>query len=450
MSALLKPAERLAGGRDNLRRITVLAAALGLAGADTATVSAVASDLKHVLGITNTGIGLLVSTASVAAAVATLPVGVLTDRVRRTRLLAGSVGLWGGAMVMAGAAQTFWQMLIARMLLGAVTATTGPTVASLIGDYFPAATRARVYGLVLGGELVGTGIGFVVSGQITAFLSWRFAFWWLVPPIIPLIIASWRLPEPRRGGQSGLDTESRDRAEKMVTRRDIEPDPRAVLREDPARKRLWWVVRYVLRVRSNVVIMVASALGYFYFTGFRSFIVVFAGQHYGISESVTSALTLVVGVGALAGVFAGGRIADRLLGRGRLTARLLVPAVCLALVPAALGPGIAVASAWVAVPLLTAGAGLLGAANPPMDAARLDVLHPAVWGRGEAVRTTVRTLAEAAAPTLFGFLADSVFGPDGLMWTFLVCLVAVLAAALGARLAARSYPRDVAAVAASK
>lgn len=86
-----------------------------------------------------------------------------------------------------------------------------------------------------------------------------------------------------------------------------------------------------------------------------------------------------------------------------------------------------------------------------MDAARLDVLHPAVWGRGEAMRTAVRTLAEAAAPTLFGFLTDSVFGgPDGLMWTLLICLSAVLAAALGVRLAARTYPRDVAATAASK
>ena len=57
-----------------------------------------------------------------AAAVATVPAGALTDRVPRTRLLAGSAVLWAVAMPLAGAATTCWQLLVARALLGVVTA----------------------------------------------------------------------------------------------------------------------------------------------------------------------------------------------------------------------------------------------------------------------------------------------------------------------------------------
>ena len=49
-----------------------------------------------------------------------------------------------------------------------------------------------------------------------------------------------------------------------------------------------------------------------------------------------------------------------------------------------------------------AGAALLSAANPPLDAARLDIMPAGLWGRAESTRTVVRSLAQALAPVLFG------------------------------------------------
>jgi MFS family permease len=160
---------------------------LGLQGADVATLSATTNDLRRAFGIDNTAIGLLVSVTALAAALGTIPVGVLTDRTRRTRLLATSVGLWAVAMLFAGAAMSFGWLLAARAALGVVTATTGPTIASLTGDFFPARSRARMLGYILGGELVGTGVGFVISGEIAALVNWRLAFWWLVIPTAALV-----------------------------------------------------------------------------------------------------------------------------------------------------------------------------------------------------------------------------------------------------------------------
>ncbi|HJT04897.1 MAG TPA: MFS transporter [Pseudonocardiaceae bacterium] len=475
--ALLERGSALVGGPARARVVLLLAGALGLQGADVATLSATADNLQRVFGVGNTAIGLLVSVTALAGTLGTIPVGVLTDRTRRTRLLATSIGLWAVAMLFTGAATSFEWLLIARVGLGVVTATVGPTIASLTGDFFPARSRARMLGYILGGELVGTGIGFTVSGEIAALVGWRFAFWWLVIPTVALVWLTWRLPEPARDGHSRLqpgqtdipderevgtfgspspETDSASEeadvsAGQVVRGKHVEPEPELVLTEDPTNRSLWWAVRYVLRVRANVVIIIASALGYFYFAGLQAFAIIFVTSQYGISKSVASVLTLVVGIGAVAGVYLGGRTADRLLGRGLINARVAVPAVALFGVVVVFAPAVATTSLGLALPLLTLGAGLLSAANPPLDAARLDIIHPALWGRAEGVRTVLRTLAQAASPLLFGWVSERVFGGgrQGLEYTFLVFLVVLIVAAVLSLSAMRSYPRDVATAAES-
>lgn len=148
---------------------------------------------------------------------------------------------------------------------------------------------------------------------------------------------------------------------------------------------------------------------------------------------------------------------------------MLIPAVCLLALTPLLAPAVTTTSVAVALPLLIVGAFLLGAPNPPLDAARLDIMHPRLWGRAEAVRTVLRSLGEAAAPTLFGFVSQYVFGGSvaaaggggsggaapqagnatGLEYTFLVFLVPLLIAGLLALAALRTYPRDVATATAS-
>jgi hypothetical protein len=114
-------------------------------------------------------------------------------------------------------------------------------------------------------------------------------------------------------------------------------------------------------------------------------------------------------------------------------------------------PALLVSSAVVALPLLILAALCLGAANPPLDAARLDIVVPAAWGRAEAIRTFLRSCGDAAAPLLFGVLAESVFGGrSGLATTFLLMLASLLAAGLITLLVARrTYPSDLAAAAES-
>src|SRR5205807_9579723 len=106
----------------------------------------------------------------------TIPVWLLADRIRRIPMLATSILLWSIASLFSAFAGSYGSLLVSRLLLGAVTATAGPTIASLTGDYFPASERGNVYAYILGGEIAGTAIGFIISGCVASLIRWRAAF----------------------------------------------------------------------------------------------------------------------------------------------------------------------------------------------------------------------------------------------------------------------------------
>jgi MFS family permease len=455
------------GGEERTRVIVVLAAILGLSGADAATVGASATELIKELHINNTDIGLLVAVSSLVGALATLPFGVLADRVRRTRVLGATIVLWGGAMLWSATASSFDELLVTRLFLGAVTASAGPMVASLVGDWFGSWERGRIYGVVLAGEYLGAGVGFAVTGNISQ-LSWRAAFIILALPAFALAAVVWRLREPERGGKGVLASDHGPPppealakedggpqvtdAQRLASERGLDPDPELVVDANAARRMgLVGATRYVLRVRTNVVLIAASACGYFFLAGLQTFGLEFSKKQYGIDQGLASTLLLVVGAGALAGVLFGGAVSDWLLKRGRLDARVITPAVAAALTVLLFIPAIFTRGAVTAVPYLTAAAFFLGAQNPPLDAARLDIMPPLLWGRAEAVRTLLRSLAIALAPLLFGAVSDYVFGGgrSGLQWTFAIMLLPLAGSSWLLLKGLRTYPADVATAAAS-
>jgi predicted MFS family arabinose efflux permease len=442
------------GGRERTRVIVLLASVLALSSADASTVGASATQLRSALHISNTDVGLLVSVTSLVAAVASLPFGVLADRVRRTWTLAIVIVLWGVAMVWSATAPDFGQLLVARLALGAVTAAAGPFVASLVGDYFPGSERGRIYGFILAGELVGAGVGFAVTGDIAA-LSWRAA---LVILALPAFALAWfiaHLPEPKRGARDARDgihtPDEGTAAQQLARERGIEPHPELVLTTDPRRMGLLSATRYILSIRTNVVLILASSLGYYFLAGVQTFGVEFTTHQYGIDQALANLLLLVVGAGAITGVLAGGTLGDILLRRRHLNGRILVSAVAAAATVVFFIPAIFTHSALTAVPYLIFAGLAVSAQNPPLDAARLDIMVPLLWGRAEGVRTALRTAAQALAPLLFGAVSDYVFGGgrSGLQWTFALMLLPLAGSAYFLFRGLRTYPRDVATAAAS-
>src|ERR1700760_2136895 len=83
------------GGPARRKAILLLAAVLSLSGADVGAISALAPQLEAAFRVGTAGIGLLVTVSSLVGALTTLPIGVLADRMSRTRLLSVSIMLWG-------------------------------------------------------------------------------------------------------------------------------------------------------------------------------------------------------------------------------------------------------------------------------------------------------------------------------------------------------------------
>jgi MFS family permease len=490
---------RRVGGPARARVVVLFGAVLALNGADTATVGAVAPQLQRALHINVTQIGLLSSVALLVGAVFTIPVGLLVDRSKRMPLLAFSIVLWSIASLFSGFAGSYSNLLLTRLALGAVAASAGPAIASLTGDYFPASERGRIYAYILGGEIAGSAFGFIISGAVASLIDWRAAFILLALPGFFLARELWRtVPEPLRGGQSYLqpgvvdlgvavaaaaaraEGRQEEGAEEIPPEHDhgaardaaeragAVPNPRLVLTEDPSKMSLGRAVRYILSIPSNLLMIIGSSLGYFYFAGLSTFALLFVRGHYHASQAAAElVLALLVG-GALVGTLVSGRLTDLMLRRGNLVARVWVPAVCYFGATLLLIPGFVGTSLTSAVWFDVAGAALIAAANPPVQAARLDIMPAGLWGLAESVRTFVRSLAQALAPILFALVADLVAGfvprqapigthpaapssatSTGLEVSFLVMLVTLAAAGVFMARARATYASDVATAAAA-
>jgi hypothetical protein len=130
-------------------------------------------------------------------------------------------------------------------------------------------------------------------------------------------------------------------------------------------------------------------------------------------------------------------------------------------------PGFLTSSLSTSVFFCFFGTALISAANPPLDAARLDIMPSGLWGRAESTRTFLRSIAQALAPLAFGAVADLIAGfrphqapvgthtgpiasgtGTGLEISFLIMLLSLFAGSWFLWRSRPSYPRDVATAAA--
>ncbi|MGK9165054.1 MFS transporter [Inquilinus limosus] len=134
--------------------------------------------------------------------------GRLADRYRGRRMFALGLILFGGASLAAAAAPGFAVLVGARFAQGVGGALTAPAAMAVLRTLFPEpAAYGRAMAAWGGVSVLGAILGFVVSGILTTWLSWRWMF--AVPVLVALAgLASTRglLPADRTtGGRPGLD-----------------------------------------------------------------------------------------------------------------------------------------------------------------------------------------------------------------------------------------------------
>ena len=101
-----------------------------------------------------------------------------------------SVGLicWFVAAIMSGLAPNYWVLLLARMISGVGEAAFQIVVPSYINEKSPKDKLGSSMALLYAAISIGTALGFMLSGWVSQYYSWRYMYLFAAPLMLPAII----------------------------------------------------------------------------------------------------------------------------------------------------------------------------------------------------------------------------------------------------------------------
>jgi predicted MFS family arabinose efflux permease len=238
-----------------------------------------------------------------------LPVGWLADRTNRVTILSLACAIWSAATSACGLAQTYPQLVVARMAVGFGEAGGVPPSYALITDTFAPGYRGTALGIYNLGPPIGAAIGIAFGASIAAAFDWRDAF--IVIGAIGIVTAlavRLAMRDPARGAT------------------DLRKDPDA-----EAKAPFWATTRMFFTHPVLMRASLGSGATQFVTYGLGNFTVLFLMREKGMTlEDVAIWYALVVGIGMSAGMLVSGRLIDRMTRTSRV-AYALAPAVSLAL-----------------------------------------------------------------------------------------------------------------------
>ena len=154
---------------------------------DRSILNIMVDPLRRDLLISDEQVGLLQGLAfGLFYAFMGMPMGLLSDRVSRKRLVMLGIALWSVATIASGFARNFGELFSARLLVGLGEATLGPSAISLISDLFAPQKRGRPISVFMMGQGLANGIAISVTGLIlSATAAGAFAGWPLLHGLAP-------------------------------------------------------------------------------------------------------------------------------------------------------------------------------------------------------------------------------------------------------------------------
>src|SRR5580658_1965237 len=275
---------------------------------DRQLLGALAEPIRKEFHLSDTSLGSLATVFTIMYAIVGLPLGRLSDKWIRTRLIAIGTGVWSLLTAASGLAQNFTQMFMCRLGVGVGGATCTPAGQSLIGDIFPPNQRARAMGIFMLGLPIGLSLSYLRAGLLAPTLGWRKVFLLAFVPGLLLAVASLFMHEPLRG--------TLDAARKPTAGGATAPamSPWKIL----TLPTMWWIIASGILHNFNMY-----AIGQFN----SAFLQRFHGLSLHDANLVNSFSASLIGV---VGLLVGGFLADR-LSMKRRNGRLLLAGCAMAI-----------------------------------------------------------------------------------------------------------------------
>jgi predicted MFS family arabinose efflux permease len=361
--------------------------------------------LKSEWGLSDGQLGALVSSVSITIAVFSFPIALLADRWSRVKSIAIMAVVWSISTIACGYARNFDQLLAARSVVGLGEAGYGAAGGALLSSMFPASRRATVLGAFLAAAALGSVLGVVLGGFISARWGWQAAFGVMgVPGLILALFFLW----------------VRDyRTVPLVDARAVRMDVKAVLRA-------------LFKPRSAVAAYVGGALQLLAVSAVYAWLPSYLNRFHGLTVEKAGAMSAIILLIGSIGIVVWSHVADR-LSRVNPYARMTVPACCM--VGATLmEPGNA------QFLLITAGSFMMTAASGSIPSVAIDVIHPGLRATAAAMVAVVQNLfGLAAGPFIAGTLSDAFGLSTALALMPLFCLASAAVLIAGAR----AYPANL-------
>jgi predicted MFS family arabinose efflux permease len=174
--------------------------------ADRAILAVLAQPIKEDLHLTDTDLGILQGLGfAILYSVLGVPLGMMAERVNRTRLIAICIAVWSVMTVACGFATSFFTLLLGRIGVGIGEAGSQPSTMSLLSDHFKPDRRASMVAIVMLGAPFGFLLGQSVGGWVTSVWGWRAAFYVMgVPGVLVALLVLFTLREPPRSLVDGV------------------------------------------------------------------------------------------------------------------------------------------------------------------------------------------------------------------------------------------------------
>ncbi len=260
--------------------------------------------IKADLGLSDTQLGLLSGTwFAVIYAVAGIPIARWADQGNRRNIIALSLAFWSTMTALSGMAQSYFQLIAARVGLATGQAGCSPPAHSMISDYFPFSQRGRALSVYSTGIFIGIMLAYLAGGWVNEFFGWRIAFVVVgLPGLIMALVVRFTLREPRRGLSDGTT-------------------------EDEAPPPFWDSVKLLWRNPAFRYIMLGCSFCAFVNTGTGYWVPPYLERLHGMSSGqIGTVLAPIAGIGGAASVFLAGYLSDR-LGKGDPRWYLWIPAI---------------------------------------------------------------------------------------------------------------------------
>jgi len=390
---------------------------------DRNVIAVLLEPIKREFNISDAMLGLLGGFSfALFYAGAGIPVARWADRGNRRTVIVVSLVIWSCMTMLCGLAQTFWQLVLARVGVGAGESGGLPPSQSLIVDYFPPERRATAIAIFTGGAIAGSVLGLGLGGYIAALHGWRSALSvGGAAGLVLALIVRFAVAEPR-----------------------LHQDSRSVT----AQTENWSDTLTALRRKRSYVYALAGSSFYFLFAyGALIFVPSFMIRVLRAPlVEVSVDYGAATAAGSFVGTLGGGWLADR-LSRHDIRWLAWLPAVAFGLAAPIFFAALALQHFWMFIGLAFVFYTTLCAGIPSVFTAVHAVCGNARRATAIAiVYFSANLLGGGFGPLLSGALSDAlsaVYGAQGLRYALMLMTVLLLGSGILLYHFGRAMPRDL-------